>query len=276
MANPVKTKYLVVLLIFAAALLIVVVTVRSSAAEIITVDDDGGADYDKIQDAINASVDGDTLRVYEGTYEENVVVNKTVNLVGNGTLVTRIISMDAKEIIIIAADNCSIRGFSIIGSDSAPPYYEKGSGILIVSDHNDIHHIECVDVFYDIVLSGSSSNTIHDNPIGDSQEYIRLLSGSHGNYISNNTASVYLEGSNFNTITNNKGVSLTESEYNTVSNCGGISFHYSNHNFVSNNSGSISLWNSDNNTILNGTCVYGRFFLIESNFNNITGNRCIK
>ena len=42
----------------------------------------GGGNYSKIQDAIdNASV-GDTVFVYNDTYYENVLVNKTITLTG--------------------------------------------------------------------------------------------------------------------------------------------------------------------------------------------------
>jgi pectin methylesterase-like acyl-CoA thioesterase len=44
---------------------------------------DGGA-FTSIQDAINASSDGDTVFVYNGTFYENVVVNRTISLVGEG------------------------------------------------------------------------------------------------------------------------------------------------------------------------------------------------
>jgi len=47
-----------------------------------TVDDDGPADFPTIQQAINSAqvMDGDTIYVLNGTYHENVVVNKTVSL----------------------------------------------------------------------------------------------------------------------------------------------------------------------------------------------------
>jgi plastocyanin len=50
------------------------------------------ANYTKIQDAINASSEGDTILVYSGTYYENVNVNKQLTLGGIGMPV-----VDAKE-----------------------------------------------------------------------------------------------------------------------------------------------------------------------------------
>jgi pectin methylesterase-like acyl-CoA thioesterase len=47
-----------------------------------TVDDDGPADFHTIARAINAASDGDTTYVYNGTYYEHVVINKTISLIG--------------------------------------------------------------------------------------------------------------------------------------------------------------------------------------------------
>jgi len=71
----------------AALLAVVVLVVQNAGGETITVDDDGGADYETIQDAVDAAEDGDTVRVYEGTYEENVVVDKSIDLVGSGSAI---------------------------------------------------------------------------------------------------------------------------------------------------------------------------------------------
>ncbi|MDP2944061.1 MAG: hypothetical protein Q8N57_00620 [bacterium] len=40
------------------------------------------ADYTTIQAAINASIDGDTINVESGTYNENIVINKSIKLIG--------------------------------------------------------------------------------------------------------------------------------------------------------------------------------------------------
>ena len=44
------------------------ISVVSSQASILTVDNDGSANYNNIQSALNAAVDGDTIIVADGTY----------------------------------------------------------------------------------------------------------------------------------------------------------------------------------------------------------------
>ena len=39
--------------------------------------------YETITDAITASADGDIVQVMDGTYDENVVINKAIKLIGN-------------------------------------------------------------------------------------------------------------------------------------------------------------------------------------------------
>ena len=51
----------------------------------ITVDDDGAGNYTTVQQAIDNASAGDTINVWPGTYSENVVVNKTLTIIGNGT-----------------------------------------------------------------------------------------------------------------------------------------------------------------------------------------------
>ncbi len=91
-------------------------------AEIITVDDNGNADYLTIQEAIDNSSNGDTIYVWAGTYYENVIVNKSVTLIGNGTSETIINgSKSIRESILvidIKANWVNISGFTITGGKS--------------------------------------------------------------------------------------------------------------------------------------------------------------
>jgi parallel beta-helix repeat protein len=54
----------------------------TAVSRIWTVDDDGMADFSTIQGAINAAADGDVVFVHNGTYSENVVLNKSLSLIG--------------------------------------------------------------------------------------------------------------------------------------------------------------------------------------------------
>ncbi len=46
------------------------------------VDSQGQGDFTTIQDAVNTAQAGDTVKVNPGTYDEHVVVNKGLTLVG--------------------------------------------------------------------------------------------------------------------------------------------------------------------------------------------------
>ena len=48
------------------------------------VDDDGFEDYVNIQYAIDNASIGDTVYVYHGYYKENLVINKSIKLIGEG------------------------------------------------------------------------------------------------------------------------------------------------------------------------------------------------
>jgi len=73
------------LTIFIAVLLSVFYFTASVAlATIIRVEKGGGGNYTTIQAAINAAAPGDTIKVGIGVYYENIVINKSVELIGAG------------------------------------------------------------------------------------------------------------------------------------------------------------------------------------------------
>ena len=70
-----------------------------------------GKMYSRIQDAIDNASDGDTVQVFAGTYNENLVLNKSLNLQGNGAESSFVNNTPISPILKIESDWCNISGF---------------------------------------------------------------------------------------------------------------------------------------------------------------------
>jgi parallel beta-helix repeat protein len=131
----------------------------------------GQGNYTKIQDAINASSNGDTIFVYNDTYYENVIVNKSITLVGEDRDLTIIDgSSDVKypeHAIILNADECIVRGFTLKGGDD----WTFDSGIWVDSDYNTIENCKLSYSGGSGMYLNGSHNLISDNIIGENAGY---------------------------------------------------------------------------------------------------------
>lgn len=196
----------------------------------IYVDDDGGADFTLIQNAINYASDGDTIYVYNGTYNEQLIINNSINLIGESKDYTIINWQESSEsseihIINIEADNCNIKDLKIIGVGSS----SNINGINVNTSNNSITNNIILENYHGIILdkdtknNNISSNIISNNLYGIYTDY------SDDNYISKNNISlsifdgIHLIVSNNNiifgnTVTDNKffGIRIKASDFNTV------------------------------------------------------------
>jgi len=77
------------------------------------VDDDGPADFHTIQEAINAASDGDIVFVRNGTYYENVIMNRTILLIGEERETTVIDAGGVGSAITVEAANASIQNVTM-------------------------------------------------------------------------------------------------------------------------------------------------------------------
>jgi len=248
-----------------------------SFGNILYVGGNGQGNYSKIQDAIDNSSDGDTVFVYDDSspYYENVVVNKSINLIGEDKDTTSIYGWEYCYVVDISADWVNISGFAILN------IYDSG-GIYLDSYGNNIsgnNITTYVEGEIGIHLSDSSNNTIMGNTITSCYQYgdgIRLSTSSNntiaGNLISNNFNGIRLsKSSNDNNITDNKFSNNYMSIWLGLSNNNniiGTNFLHNQHD--------IGLQNSCNNTIAGNTFSDTRccacIKLCYSNSNNITDN----
>jgi nitrous oxidase accessory protein len=145
--------------------------------------------YQSIQEAVNSAQTGDTIYVKNGTYQENTIINKTLNLVGENKEAT-IIDADTigPAVRVTQTDSVTISGFTM---KNAP----KGIGTqplmaggieLDAATHCTISGNILLDNGYGIVLwwTGSNSNEIRGNTISNNTDGIELFS-SYNNITEN-------------------------------------------------------------------------------------------
>jgi len=134
---------------------------RESKLKMIYVDDDGSADFTCIQDAIDYADDGDTVFVYSGTYYGNIVLDKSLNVIGEDKYSTIIDGMNAGRAVLITAPNgVVIKNFTI----------NNGKGGISIGEWN----------------ASSKNNIIQNNIILVKSIGINVYS-SENDIISNNT-----------------------------------------------------------------------------------------
>lgn len=196
-----------------------------------------GQEYTYIQDAINASNESDTILVYSGTYIENIVINKSINLVGenkdttiiHGTAGNNVIKI-SKEVPLDYISNINISGFKILQTP-----VKNYIGIFIEYVTN-CKISDCIikDCSYGIWMKQTDASTISNNIIENSESGILLSLYSEENTIEGNVI-----------INNNIGISLQD---------------YSNDNIIKDNDiiyhTKYGLWvlgNCDNNMIYHNT-----------------------
>jgi len=122
----------------------------------------GPGNYTKIQYAINASSNGDTVYVYNGTYYENLIVNKSITLVGEDRDIT-IINGYGSDAVNISVNDVKIIGFTIDNGLSGIRVYSSSNSVI---KENIIQHSN-----YGIYLNNKSKNNViyHNNFLSNTQ-----------------------------------------------------------------------------------------------------------
>lgn len=219
---------------------------------VIYVDGGGLGDFTTIQAAINNATDHSIIYVYSGVYHENVVVNKSVSVLGQrAPNATTLVSGGSQgHTFRVVADNVCISNFTIIGSGG------ENSGVYLDYSYRCNVTNSIITGSRGITLSLSSNNIIFGNNISDCAFSGIELVASSGNTIGNNTIrssvqkGLYLSSSSGNVISGNDiqlnnsflGILVQYSHDNVISDniisgsvYDGLSFSMSNHSIVSGN-----------------------------------------
>jgi len=160
-----------------------------------------GADYTRIQDAVDAASDGDTIVVWDWLYVENVIVDKALNILGTNPNTTIVSASNSLDVVFLITHNyVSLSQFKIEDATSAAGI--KLSNINYVTISNNC--IENNDIGIDI--NHSSECSIFNNSILSSKSSGIQLISSYSNNLSGN-----------NIIDNVIGINILQSENNIFS-----------------------------------------------------------
>jgi len=206
-------------------------------------------DYETIQQAINAASVGDVIYVGNGLYNEHVIVNKTLSLIGENRFNTIIDGGDSGNVLFITADNVTVTGFTLQNSGLV---LTVGGVYINRSVHNKIIGNVIKNNKYGIYLFYSSGNSIMNNTVINNSYGIELVS-SADNIVSSN-----------NFMCNNRGIWLSISVNNVF--CG--------NNVSSNHFEGVLLSASANNAFSNNRVKNNTngFHAISSTYNDIFDN----
>lgn len=241
----------------------------------------GPNNFSKIQYAINSANEGDIVFVYNGFYEEKVIVDKSLYLIGQNPLSTIIQSTYSSYVAVtISAINVKISGFTL---------QKSGYGIYVINDSTIICNNIFLDNIIGIYLAESLDNIVYNNSFENDGIYVYK---SYKNTIYNNSINnknlIYLEDKSNQVIQENVGqvilvncTNITLNNQNISNNRVALLLENSNYcNFFNNsfseNIQGISFYNSSNNKFVNnyinhnnGTGLsisYSNNILINNNF----------
>jgi parallel beta-helix repeat protein len=114
-----------------------------------------------ISQALRMAANGDVIEVDGGSYNEDVVLDRSVQLIGIGN--PTIHGRGDGSVVTVSADRCTVRGFAIEHTGSS--LEDEDSGILLKSHNNHVESNRLADVLFGIYLFKSDGNYIADNTV---------------------------------------------------------------------------------------------------------------
>jgi PGF-pre-PGF domain-containing protein len=192
---------------------------------------DPGANFTSLQAAITNAAAGDSIEVWNGTYNETVLVDKRLTIYSrDDPNVTIIDARGSGSAITLNADSCTIDGLKALGGGTSISY---AAGIDIQSNGNLIKNCICENNSDGIRLWYSSDNTILNNTCCENTKTdpngIALINSSNNtisnnDFCKNNRNGVEMFHSPNNKIMDNQisenylnGIKLTDSSNNLIS-----------------------------------------------------------
>ena len=256
--HPINSRLLilttaVVVFVLTALSILTIVSPGTSGLTTIYVDDDapeGGngtveRPFNSIQNATNDATAGDTIRVFNGTYGENVVIDRQLTLIGNGSEETIINGSNSGNVVTVNSEWVNISHVKVEASGSG--YWDAG---IRINQHNvSVFEANCSGNNRGIIAWVTENGSIHNTTCDSNTRNGIILFGSQDFTMNDNVCrwneyGIYLTNSN----TNNASKNGCEfNEYGIyLSNSNGNRFHG---NILDSNEIGFNMVNSDTNSV---------------------------
>jgi parallel beta-helix repeat protein len=210
-------------------------------------------DFPTVQEAVNKASVGDTILVKPGTYRENVLVNKSISLIGEDRYHAVIDGSNLGTVIEVSASNVSVENLTLTNAGSS--VNECGIMLSGVENCSISENVLIPNSYEGIMLYQSVGDSVTANTVEGSGQSGIILYGSNNSVVSENTvqnASMY-------------GIALQHSYYCQVT-----------QNIVTGNYEGIALLASDRNFVSRNTVTESATLGIRlddpSNYNTFTEN----
>lgn len=231
--------------------------------------------FDSIQEAIDAASTGDRIIVYQGTYYENLTINKPIDLFGEDKENTIIDGGNGPEII-ISSENVDISSLTITDSSVA-----KNISIKINADNCKIIDNIIKNNEIGVYVNNSNNATIAYNTITGNEQGISFYSASYNiidnnDIYSNSQNGIYMNAScNQNILSDNTIYSNSQNGIFLQNHCN--QNNISGNSIYSNSRIGIRIENSSSNTIYSNTQINSNSFygVLISGSNNIVAENTI-
>lgn len=251
----------------------------------IYVDDDASPDwYDSthvktIQEGINNASNDETILVYNGTYYENVIIDKTVNLCGENKNSVIIDADGISDVVYISANYVNISKFTLKNSGSSA-WPGRDAGIDIISSNCAISNIIFSNNDFGVYAEKSTYNNVVNSTFVDNRWATHFYDEGHDNIISDNTFIQNTEGAVY--LWNVESSTISENTINTTLGFGIVLIDSDNNyiggNNIFNNRQGICLNTSSDNIISGNDIIENTddgINLLNSAFGNVITNNYI-
>jgi len=112
--------------------------VGTRSGSVLFVGGGGFGNFSLIQDAIDNVTDGDVIRIFDGTYIENLIISNPLTLLGNGSTKSIVKGVGGKTVIDISCGNVKIKNINITTEEGS-----SASETGIKSESDEIEIDEC-------------------------------------------------------------------------------------------------------------------------------------